>query len=56
MLPVKDQKRPGFINIQQYYVEDYLLDGVRKLPNVEIRWGHRVDERHARRTTASNWP
>ena len=43
MLPVKDQKRPGFINIQQYYIEDYLLDGVRKLPNVEIRWGHRVD-------------
>ena len=43
MLPVKDQKRPGFINIQQYYVEEYLLDGVRKLPNVEIRWGHRVD-------------
>ena len=44
MLPVKDQKRPGFINIQQYYIEEYLLDGVQKLPNVEIRWGHRVDE------------
>ena len=44
MLPVKNQKRPGFINIQQYFVEDYLLDGVRKLPNVEIRWGHRVDD------------
>ena len=44
MLPVKDQKRPGFINIQQYYVEEYLLDGVRRLPNVKIRWGHRVDQ------------
>ena len=43
MLPVKNQKRPGFINIQQYYVEEYLLDGVEKLPNVEIRWGHHVD-------------
>ena len=43
MLPVKDQKRPGFINIQQYYVEEHLLEGVEKLPNVEIRWGHRVD-------------
>jgi 3-(3-hydroxy-phenyl)propionate hydroxylase len=42
--PVKDQKRPGFINIQQYYIEEYLLDGVQKLPNVEIRWGHHVDE------------
>lgn len=44
MLPVKDQKRPGFVNIQQYYVEDYLLDEVSKLPNVEIRWGHAVEE------------
>ncbi len=43
MLPVKGQKRPGFINIQQYYVEEYLLDGLRQLPNVEIRWGHDVD-------------
>ena len=31
MLPVKDQKRPGFINIQQYYIEEYLLDGCRAL-------------------------
>ncbi|MFQ8430514.1 FAD-dependent oxidoreductase [Amaricoccus sp. W119] len=44
MLPVKDQKRPGFINIQQYYIEEFLLDGVEKLPNVEIRWGHRVED------------
>ncbi|RFC62246.1 FAD-dependent oxidoreductase [Fulvimarina endophytica] len=44
MLPVKDQKRPGFINIQQYYIEDYLLDGCRALPNVDIRWGHAVTE------------
>ncbi len=43
MLPVKNQKRPGFINLQQYYVEAYLLDGVGTLPNVEIRWGHHVD-------------
>jgi 3-(3-hydroxy-phenyl)propionate hydroxylase len=44
VLPVKEQKRPGFINIQQYYVEEYLLEGVEKLPNVEIRWGHKVEE------------
>jgi len=44
MLPVKDQKRPGFVNIQQYYVEEYLLDEVSKLPNVEIRWGHAVED------------
>jgi 3-(3-hydroxy-phenyl)propionate hydroxylase len=43
MQPVKGQSRPGFINIQQYYVEEYLLDGLRALPNVEIRWGHQVE-------------
>lgn len=42
MLPVKNQKRPGFINIQQYYIEEYLLDGLMALPNVEIRWGHEI--------------
>ncbi len=44
MLPVKDQKRPGFINIQQYYVEEYLFEALRNLPNVEIRWGHDVED------------
>lgn len=44
MQPVRDQKRPGFINIQQYYIEEYLLDGCMALPNIEIRWGHRVEE------------
>lgn len=42
MLPVKGQKRPGFINIQQYHVEEYLWRAVAALPNVEIRWGHAV--------------
>lgn len=44
MLAVKDQKRPGFINIQQYYIEDYLLAGCQALPNIDIRWGHRVED------------
>ncbi len=43
LLPVKDQKRPAFINIQQYYIEDFLLTGLQALPNVDIRWGHRVE-------------
>ncbi|MEO0998191.1 MAG: FAD-dependent monooxygenase [Pseudomonadota bacterium] len=42
MLPVKGQKNPGFVNIQQYYVEDYLVDAIAACDNVEIRWGHRV--------------
>lgn len=42
MLPVKGQKNPGFINIQQYYVEEYLIDALADYPNVELRWGHDV--------------
>ncbi|MCF6220694.1 MAG: FAD-dependent oxidoreductase [Robiginitomaculum sp.] len=44
MLPVKDQKNPGFVNIQQYYVEDYLVDALEQMDNVDIRWGHAVSD------------
>ncbi len=42
LLPVKDQKRPAFINIQQYHVETILIDALTAVPNVDIRWGHGV--------------
>lgn len=42
MLPVKNQKMPGFINLQQYLLEDILLARLGELPNVDIRWGHDV--------------
>ncbi len=42
VLPVKDQKRPGFINIQQYHVEERLAEAIGRLPNVDLRWGHRL--------------
>ena len=42
MRRVEDQKRPGFINIQQYLVEEHLVDAVSTLPNVELRWGHEL--------------
>ena len=42
MLPVKNQKRPGFINLQQYYAEEYLHDAVSALDNVDFRAGHSV--------------
>ncbi|MDX8356493.1 FAD-dependent monooxygenase [Sphingopyxis terrae] len=40
MQPVKEQKMPGFINLQQYHAEDVLIDALDALPNVELRWGH----------------
>jgi 3-(3-hydroxy-phenyl)propionate hydroxylase len=42
MLPVKDQKNPGFINLQQYYMEEFLLEALADCPCVSIRWGHEV--------------
>lgn len=42
MLPVKNQKMPGFINLQQYIVEELLVDRARQSGMVEIRWGHEV--------------
>ncbi|WP_243419293.1 FAD-dependent oxidoreductase [Comamonas sp. JNW] len=43
MLPIKDQQYPGFINIQQYYVEEALLDALRALPNVKLRLGQNIE-------------
>ena len=53
ILPVKDQKNPGFINLQQYYLEEYLVEALEALDNVEIRWGHRVDDIGVEETRAT---
>lgn len=42
LLPLKDQKFPGMINIQQYYNEEFNIAELEKLENVEIRWGNEV--------------
>ena len=52
MLPVKNQKRPGFINLQQYYVEEYLYDAASMMPNIEIRSGHEATKVSADATGA----
>ena len=42
LLPESGHQRPAFVNLQQYYVEGYLLDRARELPNLEIRWRNKV--------------
>lgn len=42
LLPLKDQKYPAFINLQQYYVEEYLLEELSQFDNVDIRWANEV--------------
>jgi len=42
LLPETGHQRPAFINLQQYYLEGYLLDLARTLPNIDIRWKSRA--------------
>jgi len=42
LLPEEGHKRPAFINLQQFYAEAYLVDRVRELPAIDLRWRNRV--------------
>ncbi|MFZ6656378.1 FAD-dependent oxidoreductase [Undibacterium sp. TJN19] len=41
LLPAPDHKRPGMVNLQQYYLEDFLVRRATEL-GVELRWKNRV--------------
>ena len=42
LLPEEGHHRAAFINLQQYYVEGYLFERSRELPNLEIRWKNKL--------------
>ncbi|MBU6490429.1 MAG: FAD-dependent oxidoreductase [Burkholderiales bacterium] len=42
LLPESGHRRPAFINLQQYYVEGFLIERAKALPNVQIRWNNKV--------------
>lgn len=42
LLPEDGHKRPAFINLQQYYVEDYLLDRALGIEGIDVRFASRV--------------
>lgn len=43
LAPDGGHKMPAFINLQQYYVEDYLVDRCRAFPDrIDLRWKNRV--------------
>ncbi|SET26318.1 FAD-dependent oxidoreductase [Oceanicella actignis] len=43
LLPEEGHKMPAFINLQQYYVEEYLVDRCRDFPElIELRFKNRV--------------
>ncbi|MDQ0142319.1 FAD-dependent oxidoreductase [Cupriavidus necator] len=42
LLPESGHRRPAFINLQQYYLEGFLLEHAQALRNIEIRWRNKV--------------
>jgi 3-(3-hydroxy-phenyl)propionate hydroxylase len=42
LLPDAGHKFPAFINLQQFYVEQYMIDRAAALPGVELRWRNKV--------------
>src|ERR1700676_591356 len=40
--PEQGHKRPAFINLQQFYVEAYLVDRARELAAIDLRWRNKV--------------
>ncbi|WFM71457.1 FAD-dependent oxidoreductase [Halomonas sp. CKK8] len=43
LLPEKGHRVPAFINLQQYYLEEYLVDRARELTeHIDLRWMNRV--------------
>jgi 3-(3-hydroxy-phenyl)propionate hydroxylase len=41
LLPEADHKRPGMINLQQYYLEQFMVEGCVQA-DVDLRWRHKV--------------
>lgn len=42
LLPESGHERPAFINLQQYYVEGYLVRRAASVPGIELRWKNKV--------------
>jgi len=42
LLPQPDHKRPGMINLQQYYLEEFEIARAKELPNLDLRFKNKV--------------
>lgn len=42
LLPDAGHERPGMINLQQYYLEEFLVRRAEALSNLDLRWKHKV--------------
>jgi 3-(3-hydroxy-phenyl)propionate hydroxylase len=42
LVPEPDHHRPGMVNLQQYYLEEYLVARAATRPGIELRWKNKV--------------
>ncbi|MGB8812697.1 MAG: FAD-dependent monooxygenase, partial [Paracoccaceae bacterium] len=42
LLPEEGHKCPAFINLQQYYLEEYMVDQCGRTPLIDLRWKHKL--------------
>lgn len=42
LLPEPGHQRPGMVNLQQYHLEQFLVERAAELPGLDLRWKHRV--------------
>jgi 3-(3-hydroxy-phenyl)propionate hydroxylase len=42
LVPEPDHHRPGMVNLQQYYLEEYLAARAAAQPGIELRWKNKV--------------
>jgi 3-(3-hydroxy-phenyl)propionate hydroxylase len=42
LVPEPDHHRPGMVNLQQYYLEEYMATRAAALPGIDLRWRNKV--------------
>ena len=42
LLAEAGHQRPGMVNLQQYYLEQFLVERAQALPAIDLRWQHKV--------------
>jgi 3-(3-hydroxy-phenyl)propionate hydroxylase len=42
LLPEAHHKMPAMINLQQYYLEEYMVEACSQTPQVDLRWKHKL--------------
>jgi 3-(3-hydroxy-phenyl)propionate hydroxylase len=47
LLPEDGHKIPAFINLQQYYLEEYMVAACEQNPLIDLRWKHKVVALHS---------